>query len=55
MHPIVGSFPEAEVAYRHERITSSFRDHAASPHRYFYRWHKHSQGSVAEQQPPTAA
>ena len=54
MHPIVGSFPEAEAAYRHERISASFRDHAASPHRYLYRWHKHHEGTVAEQ-PPQAA
>lgn len=55
MHPIVGGFPDAEDAYRHERISASFRDHAASPHRFFYRWHKHQSDQVAAPEPPAAA
>lgn len=55
MQSIVGPFPEVEAAYRRERISASFRDHAASPHRYFFQWHRHSTGQVASRRPLRAA
>ena len=42
MNIVVGISPEVEAAYRRERISASFRSHAASPHRYFFRKHRHS-------------
>jgi hypothetical protein len=42
MNTVTGTFPEVEAAYRRERISASFRGHAASPHRYFFRWHRHT-------------
>lgn len=58
MHSIVGPFPEVEAAYRSERISASFRDHAASPHRYLFQRHRHTtrtNGNVSSQRPLRAA
>lgn len=55
MNSIVGTFPEVEAAYRRERISGSFRRHAASPHRYLFRWHDHSVSQVVPQRTLKAA
>jgi hypothetical protein len=55
MNIVVGTFPEVEAAYRRERISASFRDHAASPHRYFFRWHRHTASQAVPQRVLRAA
>jgi hypothetical protein len=55
MNVVVGTFPEVEAAYRRERISASFRDHASSPHRYFFRWHKHTLSQAVPQRALRAA
>lgn len=55
MQSIVGPFPEVEAAYRSERISATFRDHAASPHRYFFRGHRHTSGQLVAPRPLRAA
>jgi hypothetical protein len=55
MRPITESFVQAETAYRHERVSASFRDHAAAPHRFRIRRTKGSAGTVTTPEPPAAA
>lgn len=55
MHPISEPYVEAETAYRHERVSASFRDHAAAPHRFHVRRNRTSAGTVVTPEPKTAA
>jgi hypothetical protein len=55
MNSIVGTFPEVEAAYRSERISSTFRTHAATRHRYLFRWHRHSVSQIVPRQALRAA